>query len=437
MSRMTYDWSRFQAELKRTVREQLDCIELLHLRGRPSPKRSKPGTCWAHCPAPDHPDHKPSCLVHRDRFYCFACEAQGDIFEMLALLHDLPSTATFGDKVHVGLEVLGIDYEEEKTRFIEIERKRASSPSSPKYAPVPPSRAPVVPIKAHRDAVSHRSSDAVRTPSPTSVKMWQRMLDGLVLESEESHYLERERGLCAELCRSVGLVSTTREIWHERLAKLSSQHSIEACLESGLFRAPREVPDELDSSDLLGHPYASRMLLLPYGCGGSLMGMRFRQTGECLDHQGARYLALLGSQNAVRMPYLSNAQGGALLPPCGHRQILYVCEGELDALSLVSVGRAAVGIPGARAWRRGWGASWKTLYKHVILWADDDEAYKRASTTWLAKIASDLRALHGEAWLTEHVSITSAMRYSDCKDANDMLVAGILEAHLEQVELAL
>lgn len=434
MSRVTYDWARFQSELKRTVSEQLDCIELLHLHGRPSPRRSKPGTCWAHCPAPDHPDHNPSCLVHRDRFYCFACDAKGDVFELLGLLLELPGSATFGDKVRAGLEVLGLDYEEEKTRFIELERGRASSPSPPKYAPALPSRAPVVSIKAHRDAPLHCASDAARTPSSVSVEMWQWMMDGLVLESEEAHYLRHERGFSIDLCQSVGLVSTTREVWQERLRALAARHDVEACLASGLFRLPREVPDALDSSDLLGHPYASRMLLLPYGHGGHLEGLRFRQTGECLDHQGARYLALLGRQNVVRAPYLASAQGGALIPPCGHRGLLYVCEGELDALSLVARGRAAIGIPGARAWRQEWGNSWKESYAHVILWADDDEAHKLASTRWLAQIASDLNQLHGPSWVAEHVHIASASGYPDCKDANDMLRAGLLEAHLEHLE---
>jgi hypothetical protein len=432
---ISYDWSAFHAELKHTVLDQLDCVELLHQRGRPSTKRSKPGTCWAHCPAPDHPDNNPSCLVHADRFYCFACGAKGDVFELLAMVCELPHGASFGDKVRAGLEVLGIDFEQEKARFIEIQRRhhKSPSPSSPEDAPASDYRAPVVSLEARRPTPPPQEL----APTATSVAMWQHMLDGLVLESQEARYLEHERGLPAMLCRSVGMVSCSREQWTAGLRPLLERYSIEACLESGLFSARRDAPKALTPEDLRGHPYAERMILMPYGHDGKLEGLRCRQTGACLDHNGARYLALLGRQNVVRAPYLAHAQGGALLPPCGHRGVLYVCEGELDALSLVSLGRAAIGIPGARAWRAAWGANWRHQVQHVVLWADDDEAHKVASTRWLAHIARDLAQMHGEAWVSESVRITSAMAHPECKDANDMLVAGLLEAHLEQFELQL
>ena len=435
MPRVRYDWKGFHAELKRTVVEQLDCIELLHQRGNPSAKPAKPGTCWAHCPAPDHPDNHPSCLVHTDRFYCFACEAKGDIFELLGLLFELPASASFSDKVKAGLEALGVDYEEEKQRFIELERARharpSSSPSSPEDTPAPTYRAPQGTPAPRPVQTSSPQNLEAHKPAPSSLHQWQAMLDGLKLEDEEVAYLEEERGLPASLCRAVGMVSTTREAWLERLTALEARYDVETCLESGLFRRAREAST---TSALIGHPYASRMLLLPYGFEGKLEGLRFRQTGACLDHQGARYLALLGRQNAVTSPYLADAWGRACLPPVGHRGTLYVCEGELDALSLVSLGRAAIGIPGARAWRAEWGEHWPEHYAHLVLWADDDASTKKASDLWLAQIARDLAQMHGDAWVSTSVHITSARQYPGCKDANDLLVLGQLEAHLDYLE---
>ena len=70
---------------------------LLDLKGALSLSEIVEETCQINrsgkvlCPA--HDDHTPSCHIYPDSWYCFSCGANGDVFDWLELVHDLPKAA--------------------------------------------------------------------------------------------------------------------------------------------------------------------------------------------------------------------------------------------------------------------------------------------------------------------------------------------------------
>ena len=144
------------------------------------------------------------------------------------------------------------------------------------------------------------------------------------------------------------------------------------------------------------HPYIEKMLVMPYASTGEIVGLRFRRLSQDTTYNGARYVTLRHGSNVVSTPYLADQTGWpvAMAPSGG---IIWVVEGEPDTLSLRSLGRAAIGAPGARVWRSGWTSSWNKARK-VIVVADADRPGVQASQSMFDAIYEDAVAQHGEAW---------------------------------------
>lgn len=425
MSR-TYDWNRFDALMRERVRAELDCLHVIERLGQPSNRPERAGARWAHCPSPEHEDRNPSCQVKATRFRCFSCGAQGDVFNLLGLIEAGPS---FRDQMQLALTLLGVDIEAERCAFMDRERRELPHPlPSPSEKATTPTCG-----ELHRLPSAPPHAEPVRS----SLELWGRVVCNLVLEQEEALYLERERGLDEGLAQAVSLKSCDADTWRELLMDLAAEYTVEECLASGLYLTRSGEPAPRHISDLRVHPWSQRLLLIPYGVAGRIMGLRFRQMGEARAYEGARYLGLIGASNQISTPYLGDERGIAQLPLMGRRRLLYLCEGELDALSLIACGRHALGMAGAHTWRAAWATHWHERYSRVILFEDDDPASTQAVPAWRAGILQSLTELHGAEWVARCVHRTSARGYPDCKDANDLLSRGYLEAHLENFEMAL
>lgn len=114
----------------------------------------------------------------------------------------------------------------------------------------------------------------------------------------------------------------------------------------------------------------------------------------------------------IRHDHLSGSKGyfGAGAFPASAR--LYVCEGPLDALSLLAAGApAAIAIFGVQGWRFDW-----DLAEEYVFALDSDAAGRRA----LATLARQLR-LRGR-----NVRFLGADQLGGAKDVNDAWVAGTL-----------
>jgi hypothetical protein len=181
-------------------------------------------------------------------------------------------------------------------------------------------------------------------------------------------------------------------------------------------------------------PRIARMIILPNVIegGAALDALRFRNPAPSSPHLKA--LALLngdalapGLSWALERPYLET---WALEMARAHNLPLYVCEGELDALSMWQAGRPALAAPGAKSWRAGWCASWAGLSR-VIIVADQD---KGAGAQLAKEIgAAALRELGDEEArrIVAGARIPAARGF---KDANDLLRAGLLGAFINECE---
>jgi DNA primase len=97
--------------------------------------------------------------------------------------------------------------------------------------------------------------------------------------------------------------------------------------------------------------------------------------------------------------------------------VLYVCEGEIDAMTASMCGLPTVGVPGANSWQ----PHFKLLmqdYQRVIVLCDGDEAGRQFGKTVCKEVDAAVA-----------VSMPAGM------DVNDVYVQGGREAVLKQVEL--
>ncbi len=100
-----------------------------------------------------------------------------------------------------------------------------------------------------------------------------------------------------------------------------------------------------------------------------------------------------------------------------HSEYVYFCEGEFDTLSMVAIGRPAVGIAGTNAFDRRWLELFR--YCTIILAYDGDEFGREAELKLSQYIEpSNLKQLH----------------VPDGADLNGMHKAGTLLSYVEEFE---
>lgn len=417
-----YDWNDFNSRLLAHIKANLSCIELVNQEGRPAKRAPRTNdSMWVHCPHPEHEDKNPSCKVYRDGFKCYACQAKGDVFNLVGYFD---VTDHFRGQIEGALSRLGLSMEEERARFI------ASQKAQTLYIPGEVSHQ--VAPRAHVQRPHHTPES--RGITPTTREIWERVLAALTLDEEAARYLEEERGLMRGLCLSVGIRSVQLSQWRALLEEVATDYTLDELQACGLYTVSREhraahhVPER---EELVCHPCLPSMLVIPYRVKGVLQGLRFRQQ-DTSYYGGARYLSPCRAQNRGQTPYLADA---CHLSTFGTSRTLYVHEAELDALSTAQLGRASLGMPGAGSWCKAWGEHW-TRYDRVVLCKDDDSEQEHpASQAWAKRIKDDLVALHGEQWVHAHVIETCASETDpSCKDHNALLQQGLLEKHLNDIE---
>jgi DNA primase len=103
-------------------------------------------------------------------------------------------------------------------------------------------------------------------------------------------------------------------------------------------------------------------LVIPYRIDGEVVTIQARNIDWRGKDDGPKELTI----GPVTIPYNADV----LLEPL---EQVYICEGAIDALSLLELGLAAVGIPGARNFRPEWAELFADV-EEVILALDNDEA---------------------------------------------------------------
>ncbi|MFC4334105.1 toprim domain-containing protein [Salininema proteolyticum] len=122
-----------------------------------------------------------------------------------------------------------------------------------------------------------------------------------------------------------------------------------------------------------GHVHVAGRLAIPYYClASTVTGIRFRclEAHDCKAIKCPKYLAIADVDTRLYFTYTYRRD---------HPDV-HVTEGEIDALTLASLGLNVIGIPGANAWRPRWT---RVLEGHqrVFVWGDPDEAGQKFNKT--------------------------------------------------------
>lgn len=307
---------------------------------------------------------------------CDVGDNTGDFIDFLMRLQGL----SFPQAIKEASEALGLDYDEEMRRAgVRAQGGKAAPPHLPLLRRVPrPQKPEEKPEELHPGA---------------HLKLEEILYTTLPLDDASCSYLER-RGIDPTMAHHLGIRGCDQKTWRDALEQ--------AGLDS----------EELKGLGLLsekGHilPYMHHFLLLTYWRHtGGLDTVRFKNT----DKQGkVKMMSLIGHQPTA--PYLHGQ--GAVELAIQHALPLVVCEGEVDALSLLAVDVPAIAAPGSNAWNDAWGALLPAQHPIVIVGDKDDAGEKFAR-----QVIKSYILVHGKKearrWLTP---MTGCGEHNDINDA--------------------
>ena len=133
-------------------------------------------------------------------------------------------------------------------------------------------------------------------------------------------------------------------------------------LEVGIDLGFGSVPDSTARED--HRKYAGRLIIPSFSARGTVMDVAFRciQDHVCKDVKCPKYLFLPGMRK--RLFNVAAVQSDAAR--------IHICEGQLNAATLVACGEAAVGCAGAGSWEPHMGRLFRG-FERVIVWKDGDD----------------------------------------------------------------
>jgi len=273
------------------------------------------------------------------------------------------------------------------------------------YGLTPDAPAAYVPPRPH---VSPEQRARVSVPVPPQEGREGRERDQWGDEAAAVDALAARR-IPAVITRAAGITCITREDWTQRLASMSAARAQAA----GYLR---HDPERDRMAQLL---YAFPALRLPYRgwAPGDPEAERFALIGAARERDPRKYIS----------PYALPPQtpfGAELVRDLPPDASLYLCEGEVNALSLRAIGLHAISCSGSGTWREEWAARLARVAQLVLV-LDGDAA---GDGTWARQIVESLDLIWGASRTAARVS---AITCPAGKDANDLLRAGVLRRYLD------
>lgn len=430
------DWRGFDADMIARIKAALPLADLLPTLG--AVKARERGK-WS-CPACGSSDGLQ--LYERDnRAHCFAgCSKPLDALDLIGAVYG----ADMGAKVRAGAQLARIDYEGERAAFLgrDLRATWTRRPALPLPAARPArrglyeweERAAVYEFEGgmSRDVAEQLATMAFKARARELLLWIAAQTRGL--DDWAASWLENERGLDPQMCAAFGVASCTAARWRELVNAAAERFGEDMAMMAGVMRA-----DE-GEHHRAGDPFprAPRFLILPNFTtnGAEVDALRFRNPNPPSPHLKA--LALLNAEAlapgmswALERPYLETwalETARLLALP------LYVCEGELDALSMWQAGRPALAAPGASSWRAGWCASWAGLSRVVVVADQDARSGAQLAREIGAAMVGELGRDEARRLLGGDGTARRARAGSGYKDPNDLLRAGELGAFIQECE---
>ena len=348
-----------------------------------------------HCISPTHQDDTASMSVkdNENYFHCFGCNIGGSVIDLYMNLYGIS--------------------------FIEASRRLANDYDIPfdktshsKHSKKTPDQ--ISSVKSHieksykflceydqytfdeRAGISGSDSSALQCVQISKTEYWIGWDDSLALQCVRTDRLERNKIIFRELynyCNRSGICDDVysylvdkRKLSEDviRTAKifsfsnyqdinnyLKSVFDIEDLRGSGLYKDNLN----LNTVDLIFRD--SHRLLIPYLEDGEIIYLRSRyfDSKSNANTSGLKYFGLKNDDlnlNTVKRFYNTDILSGLKI-----YDELFICEGELDSLSLLTIGLNAVAIPGVNGFSESELDSLKDY--NITLCFDNDPAGKKAS----------------------------------------------------------
>jgi hypothetical protein len=245
------------------------------------------------------------------------------------------------------------------------------------------------------------------------------------LSDSSAAYLE-SRGISRELADHVGIRSMTGDQWRH--------------LHTRIAQWPRG-PEVLKAAGLI-HPtwktiYPSprgETLVFPYWLDdGGIDTLRFRQIGG-----GHKMLSLCRTECGIASPkapflgYDGEDSDKSMYQAGRDMGFLFICEGELNALSVLQCELPAVASPGASIWQEQWCQPWRGIEKIIILLHGDEdkgEGKRTGAENFARTVLNAAAAALGTEWVDRHMALYQYPIKAGM-DCNDFLISGDLKDEL-------
>ncbi len=304
---------------------------------------------------PFHDDHTPSMSLYDDHYHCFACNAHGNVFELIKAIH--------------------------KVQFIDARKWLAD-----KYG---------VRLPTH-EYTGDRPQNARALGLNLAFQHYkqQRSLDTTCLDN-----WAKLRGFDSRFLKSAEVFGAKGNKLSRQLKSAENFEALDGLVEAGLLYKPK--------SDLpIAHPYqdiyyTDRIIFTIRTAQGDIAGFAGRSVGD----DKPKYLFSKGlpkGELLYRLDMVRNKLISVLKAKITESVHLYVVEGLLDALRLESLGLSAVAILGSRMTESQTGLlldlakDLNRLNKQLIvhLFLDSDEAGRKGTTAAIPSLWSAARESH-------------------------------------------
>lgn len=319
--------------------QKIKNISIKSVLDRLNVKRS--GTNY-HCISPTHQDDKASMSIHKNGNYfnCFGCGIGGSVIDLYMIL--------YGISFKEASRRLAKEYKIPFSEFKYNSKKAADHTPKQKLTKTNISKSYEFLCKYDKYLFDERSGISEN--------------DSLALQCVRTDRLERNKIIFQELffyCNQSGLCEDVKEyLFNKR--KLSEDVIRTAKIFS--FRNYQDVNNYLKSKFDIGELNGSGLfkndnlifkdthrLLIPYLKDGQIIYLRARyfKGGGNTKTDGLKYFGLRNDDlniNSVKRFYNTDILSGLKI-----YDELFICEGELDCLSLLSIGLNAVAIPGVNS----------------------------------------------------------------------------------------
>jgi len=279
---------------------------------------------------------------------------------------------------------------------------RTARPAVPRPPMAPPARPD--PLEALR-------ADGLTPAEPLTVHT-HTLHDGLTLGPMGADYL-RARGFDASTAETFGFRSLeSAAAWDALEAFLAEHYLPEERAAAGLATVPRMLKAGEGWQVTTG-------LVIPYHAadGRGCVGWQLRLFTP--PTPADRFRKLKGY--ALPLPF----NAGALPDAAGGE--VHLVEGELNAYTLHTYGLRAVGLGGAKVWRREW-ADLMLPAERVVAWYDEDDAGNAAWDAVTRALAEGV----GRSWVRSRLRRVVIPKGPDSKDTNDLHRRGELAPIVER-----